>query len=130
MWKFCGSFDRQKVWCALQYEVPTPSNSRESTFLEVELVPFLETRLHHLEIDMYLSTCRFNEFSNLVISIFFACAGMAMKEHIILMDMITDQFAWLKDETCERNRLVGLRVTTKDHVSGFKCNPFSGFCRQ
>jgi hypothetical protein len=59
---------------------------------------------------MYVSTCRSTEFSNLVMSMLFECTGMAMKERMILINKVTDQFGWLEDEKCDGNRLAKLRV--------------------
>lgn len=51
-----------------------------------------------------------------------------MKEHLILIDKMTDQFGWIDDEKCEQHRLVKLRVTASDRVSNYKCNPFTYRC--
>lgn len=63
-----------------------------------------------LRFDMYVSTCGSTEFSNLAMSMLFGCAGMAMKERMILINKVTDKFGWLEDEKCDRNRLAKLRV--------------------
>jgi len=36
---------------------------------------------------------------------FFLQIGMAMKEHMILLDEMTQRFWWIEDEDCNQNKL-------------------------
>lgn len=50
---------------------------------------------------------------------------MAMKEHMILLDKMTDQFGWIEDGTCRQHRLEELRLSPIETDSDYRTNPFT-----